>query len=77
MKTLKFFAFALSIYFCAACTGNQDRTSESEQHGDENTQEQTQDSAQGPGVGAATDNSRAVPESTMQRADTSSVQPNN
>jgi hypothetical protein len=65
MKTIKLLTLALSICLCAACTARNDGKTDSETS--------APDSAAAPGVGAAPDNSRAVPDSTLQKADTTSV----
>ena len=65
MKTVKLIAFALSICLCAACTTKKDTNIDSQN---------SQDTAEAPGVGVAPDNSRSVPDSTTtQQVDTASI----
>ena len=62
MRNLVPLALAFTICLCAACSskGNTDSTSD-------------QDTTHAPGVGAAPDNSREVPDSTLHKPDTTTV----
>ncbi|MEJ7644872.1 MAG: hypothetical protein WKF87_09775 [Chryseolinea sp.] len=64
MKTLRFLTIAFSICCFAACTPKNDDRTQSE------TSTPTEE---GPGVGAAPDNSQSVDDSLTQQADTTSL----